>query len=78
MTVAEREPVCGLSKLPKANIWVRISDTSELTVAWLSVPAVRAAVMLLASENGIATAMPALASPTAEPAAPQSEVTKPP
>jgi hypothetical protein len=49
-----------------------------LTVAWLSVPAWRAAVTLLASENGIATAIPALASPTVEPAAPQSEVMKPP
>ena len=42
VTVAEREPVCGLSNMPNANIWVRIRSTAPLTVAWLSVPAVRA------------------------------------
>ena len=58
VTVAEREPVCGLSNMPKANIWVRIRATFALSVAWLSVPAVRAADRSLASENGIAMSMP--------------------
>ena len=78
VTVAEREPVCGLSNMPKANIWVRIRATAALRVAWFSVPAARAADTSLALENGIAMSMPPSRSATALPAAPQSETTKPP
>ncbi len=42
VAVADGDPLGALSNRPKANIWVRISETAVLIVAWLTCPEVTA------------------------------------
>ena len=42
VATADGDPLGALSNMPKANIWVRMSETAELIVAWLTCPEVTA------------------------------------